>query len=243
MVLLRFALSLFLVLRLSECALVLHNDCANCEFSCRDDMPQHHLTRDTCRSSPYRCEHRQGPVQNLCPVSGDVFTLLSEYKCARERRAGKGSCIPLRSSHQFLYRCSILSGCRSQPCNRSQHRRICARFDECRHRELASRFARPIDFVLTLGATSQIVRCSGDGLTQLSSGDWIDQDSLSSLGNFLSQDSGNVVGCFPPAGTAATLKTYVTVPPFELNMPSIIRICPGYEAPLRLVFTLVINVP
>lgn len=65
-----------------------------------------------------------------------------------------------------------------------------------------------------------MIRCSMDGLTELSKGNWVDQTSI---GNSITQDAGNVEGCFK----TATLKSYVTVPPDTANRPSIIRLCPG----------------
>ena len=68
-----------------------------------------------------------------------------------------------------------------------------------------------------------MVRCTASGLDQLGSKTWVDTTSLDIP---LSQDPDNVNGCYNE-DLLYPLNSYVTVPPPEVNRPSIVRFCPG----------------
>ena len=75
---------------------------------------------------------------------------------------------------------------------------------------------------------SQIIRCTNGGISQPNKRKtaYVDADSLNVI---IDQDFQNVLGCWPPDNLPSTMikpiKAYVTVPPPQMNQPSIIRLC------------------
>lgn len=68
---------------------------------------------------------------------------------------------------------------------------------------------------------SQIVRCTNDSIQMIKKNTYVDYYESQQV--YLAQDPDIYRGCF----LQETLKSYVTVPLAELNMPSIVRLCPG----------------
>ncbi|CAF9938913.1 hypothetical protein IMSHALPRED_001135 [Imshaugia aleurites] len=75
-----------------------------------------------------------------------------------------------------------------------------------------------------------IVRCTEGGIVQPNKRKtvYIDQDTLPVP---IAQDFRNVLGCWPPDNLPPTIKpvkAYVTVPPADMNQPSIVRFCNSF---------------